>query len=103
MSKKTFPYKITNPRRRTFLKRSSATLAAAACAPGLGGLFASAAGATTLGEEKILVVLELSGGNDGLNTVVHKPVYLDYNATTPIDPRVLQKMLPYLQHDFGNA
>ena len=70
MSKKTFPYTITNPRRRTFLKRSSATLAAAACAPGLGGLFASAAGATTLGEEKILVVLELSGGNDGLNTVV---------------------------------
>ena len=70
MSKKTFSYTITNPRRRTFLKRSSATLAAAACAPGLGGLFASAAGATTLGEEKILVVLELSGGNDGLNTVV---------------------------------
>ena len=31
-----------------------------------------------------------------------KPVYLDYNATTPIDPRVAQAMLPYLHEHFGN-
>ncbi|MFH0897790.1 MAG: cysteine desulfurase family protein [Candidatus Bathyarchaeota archaeon] len=31
-----------------------------------------------------------------------KPIYLDYNATTPIDPRVLEAMLPYLEEHFGN-
>jgi len=31
-----------------------------------------------------------------------KPVYLDYNATTPIDPEVIEEMLPYLQTGFGN-
>jgi cysteine desulfurase len=31
-----------------------------------------------------------------------QPVYLDYNATTPVDPRVLESMLPYLDTHFGN-
>ena len=31
-----------------------------------------------------------------------KPVYLDYNATTPVDPAVRQVMLPYLEEHFGN-
>ena len=31
------------------------------------------------------------------------PIYMDYHATTPVDPRVLEVMLPFLQGDFGNA
>ena len=31
------------------------------------------------------------------------PIYMDYNATTPLDPRVLEAMLPYLTEHFGNA
>ena len=31
-----------------------------------------------------------------------RPVYFDYNATTPVDPRVLEVMLPYLREQFGN-
>jgi cysteine desulfurase len=30
------------------------------------------------------------------------PIYLDYNATTPLDPGVLEAMQPYLQRNFGN-
>ncbi len=33
----------------------------------------------------------------------HFPIYLDYGATTPVDPRVVDAMIPWLREHFGNA
>lgn len=33
---------------------------------------------------------------------ISSPIYLDYNATTPVDPTVVDAMLPYLRQHFGN-
>ena len=39
----------------------------------------------------------VSGSEEGLY-----PIYLDYSATTPVDPRVAAKMIPYISEHFGN-
>jgi len=36
------------------------------------------------------------------NQIVKKVIYLDYNATTPIDPYVAEAMLPFIHSHFGN-
>ncbi|GLU31482.1 IscS subfamily cysteine desulfurase [Trinickia caryophylli] len=36
------------------------------------------------------------------NQLPHLPIYMDYSATTPVDPRVVDKMIPYLREQFGN-
>ena len=35
-------------------------------------------------------------------STLHLPIYMDYSATTPVDPRVVDKMIPYLRESFGN-
>ncbi|WP_028228471.1 IscS subfamily cysteine desulfurase [Paraburkholderia ferrariae] len=36
------------------------------------------------------------------NESKHRPIYMDYSATTPVDPRVVQTMIPFLHEQFGN-
>jgi cysteine desulfurase len=47
------------------------------------------------------VVRGFQGLSEGL--MVKLPIYMDYHATTPLDQRVLDRMMPYLREDFGNA
>ncbi|WP_143960938.1 cysteine desulfurase family protein [Litoribacter populi] len=35
--------------------------------------------------------------------MISKPIYLDFNSTTPCDPRVVENMLPYFTQHFGNS
>jgi len=46
---------------------------------------------------------QIGGGADALSARPASRVYLDYNATTPVDPAVLEAMLPFLGANFGNA
>ena len=37
-----------------------------------------------------------------MKSALNFPIYLDYSATTPVDPRVAQKMIPFLTEHYGN-
>src|SRR5207248_570616 len=68
--------------RRRFLERTLKGSSLVALAPTVPGFLASSALATESGKDNVLVVVELTGGNDGLNTVIP---YADdlYHAARP--------------------
>jgi cysteine desulfurase len=51
---------------------------------------------------RLIEAIDSNFGAKMNNDIPHLPIYMDYSATTPIDPRVVDKMIPYLREQFGN-
>ena len=45
---------------------------------------------------------EASGCTIRMDMTPHFPIYMDYGATTPVDQRVVDAMIPWLREHFGN-
>jgi cysteine desulfurase len=55
------------------------------------------------GATSFSATLELRAVRDSEGGLKVKPIYMDHNATTPLDSKVLEAMMPYLTEHFGNA